>query len=126
MKLKPGLFQIIVVVAISSLVVACNPYSPSRNRSNCNDRTVRRSDDCDPPERSGESVFFPPSGGRAPASVGRPGKSGESVFFAPSGGRAPGSVGRPGKTGTTTPSPPSAPRGGRGGFGSFGRGGASG
>ncbi len=102
MKLKPGLFQLIVVLMTSSLLVACNTYPQSQ--VDCNNPAAKQSKDCNSS-----------SGG----SVGRRVYSGSGNSH----GQGSSEVGSQGKSSGGSHS---TSKTGRGGFGSFGRGSSGG
>lgn len=52
MKLKPSLFQLIVVLMTSSLIVSCNTYQQG-SQVDCNDPTAKQSQKCNPSSRGG-------------------------------------------------------------------------
>lgn len=47
MKLKPSLFQLIVILMTSSLIVSCNTY-PQGSQVDCNDPKAKQSQECNP------------------------------------------------------------------------------
>jgi hypothetical protein len=103
MKLKPGLFQLIVVLMTSSLLVACNTY-PQGSQVDCNNPAAKQSKDCN--SSSGGSV-----GRRVYSGSGN--SHGQGSSQVDSQGNSSGGSHSTSKTG-------------RGGFGSFGRGSSGG
>ncbi len=102
MRLKPSLFQLVVVLMTSSLIVSCSP-SPKETQVNCNDPAAKQSKDCNSSSGSRSGSVYLGTGG--------------------SNGRSPSQVDGEGKSGSRS-NPGS--KAGRGGFGSFSRGSSGG
>ena len=134
MRLKPGLFQLVVVLMTSSLIVSCNT-SPKGTQVDCNDPAAKQSTDCS--TSSGGSTSrgayrgFTNSNNSTKPSSAEDGSGARGVIVPgnPTGGSGSGSenlsgqqssqVGGQGKSSGESHTTSEA---GRGGFGSFGRG----
>jgi len=106
LRLKPSLFQLIVVLVTSSLIVSCNPH-PTETQVDGNNSTAKASKDCDSSSGSSTSRRVYPATRSGGSSSGTEGSQGEAAS----------SDSSEGKTGGT--SHPASE--GRGGFGTFGR-----
>jgi hypothetical protein len=136
MRLKPGLFQLVVVLMTSSLIVSCNT-SPKGTQVDCNDPVAKQSEDCNSSSggSTSRSVY---RGSRNSNNSTKPssaedgsGTRGVIVPGNPTGDSGSGSGNSSGQEpsqvgGKSSGESNATSKAGRGGFGSFGRGSSGG
>lgn len=117
MKLKPSVFQLIVLLMTSTLIVSCNTYQPG-SQVDCNDPKLKQSQECNP-SSTGSSRGVHRSGGSstivAPLQGGNSGNS-TSGNDGGTGANSANSTGNSSSDSSSTSK--SSSSSGRGGFGS--------
>lgn len=131
MKLKPSLFQLIVLLMTSSLIVSCNTYQQG-SQVDCNNPTAKQSQECNPSSTrssggayrsGGSSTIVAPLQG---SNEGQSTKSGNSTSGTDTGAGANSANSTGNNSSDSSSASKSSSSSGRGGFGSSSSGKAGG